>query len=167
MRTNIWFYTGLLLVIFTISCKEEGPKVTSDLLNFPKTASGMEDTDLPVMAFENPVYHFDTVAVGEKITHSFSFSNKGKSPLVISSVKPACGCTTLKDWPKDPIAPGEGGVITVEFNSNGFSGAIDKSVFVRANTVPVDNILKLTGVVRGVALEGQQDAPAIKMERTR
>lgn len=167
MRRTLLFtiFTGLILL--HVGCREEGPKVSSDLLNFPKSANGEDAGDLPIATFEQAIFNFDTVAVGEKVVHSFKFTNTGKSPLIISSVKPACGCTALKDWPQDPIAPGAGGQITVEFNSGGFSGPIEKSVFVRTNTVPVDNILKITGVVKGVALEGTVADPAIKMERTR
>lgn len=154
-------------MLLAFGCREEGPKVSSDLLNFPKTASGESNEDLPAVSFEQAIFNFDTVAVGERVVHSFKFTNTGKAPLIISSVKPACGCTALKDWPQNPIAPGDGGQITVEFNSGGFSGPIEKSVFVRTNTVPVDNVLKITGVVKGVAIEGEAVDPAIKMERTR
>ena len=45
-----------------------------------------------------------------------AFENTGKTPLIIHSVKAACGCTVLKGWPKHPIMPGESGEIPIEFN---------------------------------------------------
>jgi hypothetical protein len=69
----------------------------------------------------------------------------------------------LKDWPKDPIAPGQSGVITVEFNSAGFSGNIEKIIQVATNGIPRDFYLKLKGEVSGQALEATKSG--VEMDR--
>jgi hypothetical protein len=91
--------------------------------------------------------------------------NKGKAMLQIGQVTPSCGCTTLKDWPQGPIAPGESGKITIEFNSAGFSGKVEKSVQVSTNGYPRDAYLKLTGEVSGIPLSN--DGGGVEMKRTR
>lgn len=131
------------------SCGEEQRQVTTDMINFPKSASGDLDQPLPRLTFDNLVWEFGTVAEGELISHSYKFTNSGNAPLTIFQVKPGCGCTSLKDWPADPIAPGEGGQISVEFNSNGRKGNVDKLIHVQANTVPATTELKLRGTVLG------------------
>src|SRR5574343_569473 len=129
------------------ACKEKDRKVTSDMLNFPQSASGTEDIPLPVATFDSLQMSFGKIAVGEKVRKSFHFTNTGDAPLLITDVKPSCGCTSLKDWPSGPIAPGEGGQITLEFNSEGQNGPISKSIVVHTNAVPTDVYLKLVGEV--------------------
>lgn len=160
---NKYFFFALL--VFFASCESKERKVTSDLLNFPSAENGQVQGDLPEISFEEGEFNFGRVAVGEKITHAYSFVNKGKADLQIAQVTPSCGCTTLKDWPKEPIAPGQSGVITVEFNSAGFSGSIEKTIQVATNGIPRDYYLKLKGEVSGQALDASQ--PGVKMDRVK
>jgi hypothetical protein len=69
------------------------------------------------------------------VEHTFSFRNTGSEPLVITNVQVTCGCTTPKGWPRDPIQPGDGGEITVGFNTSGKSGRQHKPVTVISNAV--------------------------------
>ncbi len=154
----------LLMIIFA-SCESDERKVTSDLLNFPSAENGEVQGDLPEISFDEVEFDFGRVAVGEKVTHVYSFTNKGKADLQIAQVTPSCGCTTLKDWPKEPIAPGQSGVITVEFNSAGFSGEIEKTIQVATNGIPRDYYIKLKGEVSGQALDASQ--PGVKMDRVK
>ncbi|MFN6379760.1 MAG: DUF1573 domain-containing protein [Flavobacteriales bacterium] len=161
----------IVFVLFTISlvlfsCKEKERKVTADLINFPETASGTNDQDLPEITFDSIEYDFDTIAIGEKVVHKYNFKNTGEAPLLIADVKPSCGCTTLKDWPKEPIMPGESGTIGVEFNSEGYPGAITKTIMVHTNARPKDVYLKLVGNVKGMDSQKEVKSP-IEMERTR
>ncbi len=156
-------YVFLAFCFFFASCEDKERKVTSDLLNFPSAENGQVNGDLPEISFEEAEFNFGKVAVGEKITHAYSFVNKGKADLQIAQVTPSCGCTTLKDWPKEPIAPGQSGVITVEFNSAGFSGNIEKTIQVATNGIPRDFYLKLKGEVSGQAL----NAPETGVEMNR
>ena len=158
-------YFALFFVVMMASCENNERKVTSDLLNFPSAENGQVQGDLPEISFEEAEFNFGRVAVGEKITHAYTFVNKGKADLQIAQVTPSCGCTTLKDWPKQPIAPGQSGVITVEFNSAGFSGNIEKTIQVATNGIPRDFYLKLKGEVSGQALDGAQ--PGVTMDRVK
>ena len=162
---------NIVLVFFTISlalgsCKDKERKVTADLINFPESASGMSDEDIPEITFDSIQHNFGTIAIGEKVVHKYNFKNTGEAPLLIADVKPSCGCTTLKDWPKDPIMPGESGTIGVEFNSEGYPGAITKTIMVHTNGVPKDVYLKLVGMVEGVDSKKEVKSP-IEMKRTR
>jgi hypothetical protein len=76
---------------------------------------------------------FGTIAEGQKVEVSFRFRNTGITPLVITQVRPSCGCT-IAEQPKEPIAPGAEGHITATFNSAGHPGVNTKSLFVTANT---------------------------------
>ena len=98
------------------------------------------------LKFEHTDFDFGTVDDGEKVRHSYKFTNTGNEPLIISSAKGSCGCTVPK-WPTEPIAPGGTGVIDVEFDSKGKPGKQTKRVTVTANTVPAQTFLNITGTV--------------------
>jgi hypothetical protein len=107
------------------------PTVTNNVPDGPKTK----------ISFEDLSYDFGTITDGEKVRHTFKFKNDGAEPLLISNCKASCGCT-VPQCPKNPIAPGEAGEITIEYNSKGKSrnkaeGQVDqKIVQVIANTDP-------------------------------
>lgn len=152
-------------MLSAMGCKSDQRKVTSDLLNFPQSANGEVDGPQPKITFEKEEYDFGTIAIGEKVVYAYNFKNTGDAPLLIADVKPSCGCTSLKDWPRDPIAPGESGKITIEFNSSGFPGSITKTIAVNSNAIPKSTYLKLKGQVNGVA-SNEEVKPGINMERT-
>jgi hypothetical protein len=68
------------------------------------------------------------------VKHTFTFKNTGNQPLLISEVRVTCGCTT-PDWTKMPVAPGQTGFITAQFNSTGRSGQNHKVITVVSNSV--------------------------------
>jgi hypothetical protein len=87
---------------------------------------------------------------GEKVEHTYTFTNTGSEPLVISNAKGSCGCT-VPSWPKEPIAPGATGEILVRFDSKGKGrvggGAQTKTVTITANTTPPDTRITIKGKV--------------------
>ncbi len=76
---------------------------------------------------------FGKIAEGQKLEVSYVFKNTGTKPLVISSVRPSCGCT-IAEQPSEPVAPGAQGIIKASFNSEGRAGPNHKTLFVNANT---------------------------------
>lgn len=100
----------------------------------------------PTMEFTDTLHDFGKIHEGEKVTYEFGFSNKGKTPLIITSAYGSCGCT-VPEFPKDPVQPGQSGIIKVIFNSQGKSGHIEKSVTVRTNTLRSVHMLYIKGEV--------------------
>lgn len=92
-----------------------------------------------VITWEKSTFDFGDVTEGDKVNHTFRFTNTGNAPLVLTNVEVTCGCTTPKGWPRDPIAPGSGGELTVAFNSAGKSGKQNKVVTVTSNSVGATN----------------------------
>ena len=70
---------------------------------------------------------------GQVLEVAFRFKNTGDKPLVIKDVRPGCGCTAANP-PKEPILPGQEGVINATFDSKGRPGPNKKDIFVVANT---------------------------------
>ena len=98
------------------------------------------------ITFEETEFDFGQVTDGEKVSHVYAFKNTGSEPLILSNAKGSCGCTVPK-WPKEPIAPGESGEITVEFNSKNKKGKRNQKVTVTANTNPAQTVIYLKGEV--------------------
>ena len=73
------------------------------------------------------------VKEGQVLEISWKFRNSGNKPLVIANVRPGCGCTGA-EGPKDPVAPGQEGVIKAQFNTEHYPGTQYKQVYVRSNT---------------------------------
>jgi hypothetical protein len=99
-----------------------------------------------VIEFEKTTHDFGTVKEEGAITYEFKFTNKGKSPIVISNVRASCGCTT-PGWTKEPVLPGKSGVITAQYNTVNRPGAFSKNLTVMANTEPAMTMLYIKGNV--------------------
>lgn len=102
---------------------------------------------LTAITFEKSTYDFGVITQGEKVHYDFKFKNTGKNPLIITTAQATCGCT-IPEYPKDPIKPGEEGIIKVVFNSEGKMGKQDKIVTITANTNPVKTEINLVGEVK-------------------
>lgn len=104
--------------------------------------------------FAEEAFDFGTITQGEKVDHTFKFTNTGESDLVIVSAKGSCGCT-VPEWPKEPIAPGETGNIEVVFSSEGKKGKQHKRVSIVANTEPATSVIALKGEVLTPEVEAE------------
>ena len=142
--THYRLFTLLVLSILIISCK-----ITDKNKEIPITVDMIDLDNPPTMRFDVNEYNFDTISIGSSISYSFKFTNNSNSPLLIHSVKAACGCTILKDWPKTPIAPDGIGEIPIEFTPKAI-GKQKKYISIIANTRPATTKLYLVGEVIGV-----------------
>ena len=73
------------------------------------------------LSFDKKVHKFDTVREGEQLEHTFTFTNKGDAPLILSNYKVECTCTKA-EFEKRPFAPGESGTVKVTFDTTGKIG---------------------------------------------
>lgn len=135
MKKIILYTTVLSLSI--ISCsqkKEDTATVASDSVAESAVENTVtnQNTNESEIKFDEEVFDFKSIKKGDKVTHVFNFTNVGQKPLIISDVKPSCGCTT-PEFTKEPVAPGQKGSITVIFDSNNFEGPVFKTVAVSGN----------------------------------
>lgn len=107
--------------------------IDASLVNNPHSASGIQATGVPTMDFTDTSYDFGKMHEGEAASHEFHFKNNGNAPLLIANAAGSCGCT-VPEYPHEPIAPGQSGVISVKFNSQGKVGAQNKSVNIFTNS---------------------------------
>ncbi len=82
---------------------------------------------------------------GKPVTVEFEFTNPSMVPLIINSVRPACGCTAA-DYPKEPIVPGKSGIIKLTYNAAS-TGPFTKSTTVTTNAAEGNTVLVIKGEV--------------------
>ena len=103
---------------------------------------------IPGIKFADLVYKFGEVDEGEEVSYTFTFINSGTDTLVITNVKPTCGCTVPGDYTKE-VEPGKTGEIPVVFHSKGFQGGISKTIRVETNIPNSEPIgIRLEGTVK-------------------
>lgn len=79
-------------------------------------------------------------------TYTFTFTNSGNAPLLVTNAQAGCGCTT-PDWTKEPILPGKTGFVKIQYNPAGRPGVFSKGVTVSTNGDPANVQLTIKGEV--------------------
>ncbi|APS40440.1 MULTISPECIES: DUF1573 domain-containing protein [Salegentibacter] len=134
MKNGILMLAAVGALLFT-SCKENNNNASEKVKAENVESAAERDaqaTVYPKMEFEKSEHDFGNIPKGENVEHTFTFTNTGQAPLVITNAKSTCGCT-VPTWTKEPIQPGESGEMLVKFNGSG-KGQVTKTVTVTANT---------------------------------
>jgi hypothetical protein len=111
----------------------------------PFVYSQVENPNAPQMNFKKTVHDFGTIIEGGNGICDFSFTNTGKEPLIIVSVKSSCGCT-IPEYPQKPILPGQTDVIKVKYDTQR-QGPINRTVTIESNSKNSPVVLSITGNV--------------------
>ena len=85
----------------------------------------------PKIAFENVVHDFGQISPSTKLYGEFRFTNTGEELLKIKEVEKCCGVIAKLD--KNEYAPGESGVLKVEYTSTRTTGLVKKNLYVNSN----------------------------------
>ena len=88
----------------------------------------------------------------ETIKLEIEFENEGDEPLVLSHVRGCCG-TRIKDWPKEPILPGEKGTVEAEFRLAPRPHRISRTISIMSNDPDGTKVFRITGEVAEQAAE--------------
>lgn len=115
---------------------------------------GKDDQPKAEISFETIDHDFGKIKEGTMAMYEFKFTNTGKAPLVLSEVRPSCGCTT-PEWPKEPIAPGATNKVKAVFNSYARPGVFEKSITVKSNAGTGEIVLRFRGTVEPQQVEPQ------------
>jgi Protein of unknown function (DUF1573) len=121
------------------------PVAAQQLATTKTTATPSFAADNAIFTWNATSYDFGKVKQGIPVEHKFSFKNSGNIPLIISGVKPSCGCT-VADYSKEPIAPGAEGFVKVTYNAANV-GPFTKTTTVNANTAEGTVVLTFKGEV--------------------
>jgi hypothetical protein len=95
----------------------------------------------PRLTCKQPTFDFGTRDTSEVVDHTFVLENSGTSDLVITAIRPACGCTAA-DLTRQTIPPGESAELSTRLTLAGRPGDLHKTILVESND-PVNPALQL------------------------
>lgn len=128
------FASGDRIVLKTTDTKEPSKTifVSANIREDFSVLTPEQRQNAPKISFENTIYDFGTEKSGSIITHSFTFTNTGKSDLMIRNVKAGCGCTATHPG-KTVLKPGESSKIETKFNTRNRQGNQNNGITVITN----------------------------------
>jgi hypothetical protein len=91
-----------------------------------------QKANAPTISFDGNTFNFADIKQGEKVEHTFTITNNGKSDLFIRSVKASCGCTAVNPE-DDQIPAGASTTMKVVFDSRGKVGKQNKTITIISN----------------------------------
>ena len=122
--------------------------VCAVILGFAFTASA-QDSEKAEFKFNEEKHDFGKIPQGTPVTTVFEFTNIGKEPLILTEVKPTCGCT-IADYTKTPVKSGEKGVIKITFSAAA-AMPFNKTIVVKSNAKTPEKYLNIVGEVVAAA----------------
>jgi len=106
----------------------------------------------PAVKWNETTFNFGDIKKGVPVTHDFTFVNTTKETILITNVKPSCGCTAT-NYTKTPIKPGEKGFVSAKYDARN-GGPFSKSITVNLN----ENTNPIILSIKGKVLEDEQPA---------
>lgn len=96
--------------------------------------------------FSENVYDFGQISLKKgKVSHEFTFTNKGEKNLIITDASASCGCTR-PEYSDAPVAPGKTGTVKVTF-APAVKGEFLKKITIITNGNPRKTRLQIKGKV--------------------
>lgn len=155
------FAIALLFMATVVSAQKTEKKAEKNESNkVEKTEKAAKQTDRTAekkdekspLEFETLVIDFGDIQKSDKPVETvFRFKNTGKDPIILSNVRPSCGCT-IPEWTKDPVLPKKIGEIKVQYKNTHIVGTFSKTISVTSNKNP-DNPITLT--IKGKVIDTQ------------
>lgn len=108
------------------------------------------------LKWDKEVHDFGNIEKGKPVSYEFTFTNTTNKDLLITNVRPSCGCTAT-NYTKTAVKPGEKGTVTATYNAAA-GGNFHKTVTVTTNEEnTAGKILTIKGNVTG----GDAPAPVV------
>jgi hypothetical protein len=115
------------------------------IIGFAFTASA-QDNQKAEFKFNEEKHDFGKIPQGTPVTTIFEFTNIGTEPLILTEVRPTCGCT-IADYTKTPVKSGDKGTIKITYNA-AFAAPFTKTIVVTSNAkTPTKNLIIIGEVV--------------------
>jgi hypothetical protein len=105
------------------------------------------------------VWDFGRIKEGEVAKHNFILKNVSREVINLKEVTTSCGCATSK-LKKTALGPGEATEVEISFNSRGFSGAVEKYVYVKTDNREAGKHLYIDGRINKAPQATEAPLPA-------
>jgi hypothetical protein len=96
-------------------------------------------------AWNEMTHDFGKIKQNDPASVTFTVTNSGTTPLIITQAKSSCGCT-VAEYTKEPIKPNETGVVKATYNS-ARAGTFRKTVTIYYDGITEPDILAIQGEV--------------------
>lgn len=97
------------------------------------------------ITWKSEIVEVGNIPQGTPKVIQFEFKNTSKKAVLITNVKPGCGCTGA-DYTKEAIAPGKNGIVKATFNAAA-AGPFTKNVTVTTSAEETPKVLTFKGTV--------------------
>ena len=141
----------LVLNLLYLCCTNQDPmkRLIAAFIIITVSALSLAAQPKKTIVFDQNIHDLGTIQVSEKVyTIVFPFKNAGLLPLQIQVVSTPCVCTTAS-WPKEEIAPGETGELTITYQANGPNDSLSLAFYVYSNGIPNPAVVRIKGIVKG------------------
>lgn len=158
MKKLFLLLSTIALVSFT-SCKEKATeKINQE--NVEKAAErDAQAIVFPSVTFDKTTHDFGEIMNGTPVETVFTYTNSGKSPLVVTDIKSTCGCTVPQGWSREPLLPGASSQFTVKFNGKG-ANKVSKTITLTTNTEKGREQVRISAFIK----PDPNAAPAVKKQ---
>lgn len=142
-------------IIFVWNKSGEMKVLLSIVLGFSTMFSWAQAT----IHFSRQIHDFGIIKeVDGLVACDFEFVNKGQLPILLKEVESSCGCASV-EWSKQPVLPGQKGLIKVVFDPLNRPGTFYKTIRVHSNADPAEVELKIRGMVEKRLRTQEDDYP--------
>ena len=114
------------------------------ILGFAFTAAAQTDNQAE-FKFNEEIHDFGKIPQNIPVTTIFEFTNIGQQPLILTDVRPTCGCT-IADYTRTPVKPGDKGMIKITYNAV-VAAPFNKTIVVTSNAKTPQKNLNIKGEV--------------------
>lgn len=142
MKKTITVISAFIFAVFVAQAQAPSTPQTGTTA----TPAVQDNPNAPEAVYEKEVIDYGTIEYDADGNREFKFKNTGKEPLIIYSATGSCGCT-VPIAPKEPIKPGETGIIKVHYDTKRV-GSFEKTVTVASNGKTASKTLKIKGTVK-------------------
>ena len=123
MKTLKITIAALFISSLSFAQNMETKAMPAQVIEKPATSS--------LMKWESETHDFGDIEKGKPVTYEFTFTNTTKETILLTNVKPSCGCTAA-NYTKTPIKPGEKGTVEATYNAAA-PGNFHKTITVTTN----------------------------------
>jgi len=157
-----------MVTLTLFSCGGTETKKTAPETSAVQATEAKAVSDLAILSFDKGIHDFGVINEGDLVETIFTFTNTGKSELIISDARGSCGCT-VPEYPKNlPIAPGANGEIRVSFDSSNKPNLQQKTVTLTTNTGSGRETIRIKAMVTADPVKQKQRdaAQAARLQQT-
>ena len=144
------------------SCKENAAEKVNQANVEMAAERDAKKIVFPTINFDKTSHDFGEIDNGTAVETVFSYTNSGRSPLVVTDIKSSCGCTVPQGWSKEPLMPGESSQFTVKFNGKG-ANKVSKTITLTTNTENGREQVRISAFVKP---DPNANAPAPTLKQT-